>query len=729
MISIEKLPMKSKSVNTPLISVIVPCYNKKEYLAQCLDSILAQKTNFPYKITVIDDCSTDGSYQIAQKYSKKHPHLTLLRNKKNFGLLSTIIACYERIDTQFYTVLDADDYWLTTDKLQKAVDFLSTHPNHTIYVNNTFIDNDNRRRKQLPYNKEFDYTYSNDNNHIIIGHTSGTVFRNCWSKKYLSKLKKELQGGNEQAFRGDLFRLLYNLNFGIAHYDPEVKSVYRYNQLGIWSSTDENEQRLANARAFLAIFEFLNYQNPSFFITTSWWLLGQIFIKKPEFIEQNAVENHALHANNLQKNKFEDCLNRIANYIQASNFFEACNIPKTVCFFLPSKSVGDYQFLFMRLAKYFSKILKLNVFYVDEVDGYVSSQLQKTAVKIIKYTGQKTITLPDNTTVITAVTWAYQMPKFIGKDIKLFFWIAHLKSLLSLQRRIKVPFARVKSFSKLLGIKDGYCLVDLSNYLAVKKQLGSAFNLKERYTPIFTYPKQTITNYSLVDAKEINCAWLGKLDSDRIYSLINLLEGLYQYKTALKKRVHVVGTGDSYHLVDENRYSDRIEIVKLGVMTDRKLDNYLTKNVDVMFAMGTSMLEAAALGIPTVNLVSSDGDGLSDKCVWLSDCRKYTLGAYEDLIQQVTNNIFSIKDVLDEIYCYKNKAMRGKESLQHLLNNHTIKNTANRLLLLLSTNGLFQDSYLENFTKITAAGILRKFKKLLNKIRSTIGLPELIRQR
>ena len=76
-------------INIPAISVIIPMYNAEKYIAECLDSILAQ-TFSDYEVIVSDDCSTDNSCNIVESYISKFNRggvekLKLLRSEKNSG--------------------------------------------------------------------------------------------------------------------------------------------------------------------------------------------------------------------------------------------------------------------------------------------------------------------------------------------------------------------------------------------------------------------------------------------------------------------------------------------------------------------------------------------------------------------------------------------------------------------------------------------------------------------
>ena len=55
----------------PVLYVIVPCYNQEDYVSECIESILAQKTDFRYEVLVGDDCSDDSTPEIVKKYAEK----------------------------------------------------------------------------------------------------------------------------------------------------------------------------------------------------------------------------------------------------------------------------------------------------------------------------------------------------------------------------------------------------------------------------------------------------------------------------------------------------------------------------------------------------------------------------------------------------------------------------------------------------------------------------------
>ena len=63
-----------------LVSIVTPVYNGEAYLAECIDSVLAQ-THSNWQYTIVSNCSTDGTVDIAQRYGRKDPRITVYEAK------------------------------------------------------------------------------------------------------------------------------------------------------------------------------------------------------------------------------------------------------------------------------------------------------------------------------------------------------------------------------------------------------------------------------------------------------------------------------------------------------------------------------------------------------------------------------------------------------------------------------------------------------------------------
>ena len=120
-------------VPPPAVSVCVITFNHEPFIAQAIESALAQKTNFDFEIVVGDDASTDGTPRILAGLAEKHaPRLRILRREKNIGINRNLAATLQECRGKYIAMLEGDDYWTDREKLQLQHDFLESHADHSI---------------------------------------------------------------------------------------------------------------------------------------------------------------------------------------------------------------------------------------------------------------------------------------------------------------------------------------------------------------------------------------------------------------------------------------------------------------------------------------------------------------------------------------------------------------------------------------------------------------------
>ncbi|MGZ3402166.1 MAG: glycosyltransferase family 2 protein [Phenylobacterium sp.] len=112
----------------PKVTVMIITYNHAKYIAQAIDSVLAQETDFSVAIHVIDDCSTDGAQDIIRDYAARYPGIVKpFINKTNIGSKVTQRNFYKgfcTLDGDYIAILEGDDYWTSPQRLQAHVAFL-----------------------------------------------------------------------------------------------------------------------------------------------------------------------------------------------------------------------------------------------------------------------------------------------------------------------------------------------------------------------------------------------------------------------------------------------------------------------------------------------------------------------------------------------------------------------------------------------------------------------------
>ena len=101
----------------PLLSVVVPVYNAKEYLRRCTDSILNQSFK-DLELILVDDCSKDDSYQLCQSIAKSDNRVVVYKREKNGGIFAARNTGIKLSKGKYLTFVDNDD-WLDQEMYEK----------------------------------------------------------------------------------------------------------------------------------------------------------------------------------------------------------------------------------------------------------------------------------------------------------------------------------------------------------------------------------------------------------------------------------------------------------------------------------------------------------------------------------------------------------------------------------------------------------------------------------
>lgn len=115
----------------PLVTVVCLCYNQENTVGQAIESIVKQKTDFPFELIVHDDASTDTSPEIIRAWAEKYPDIIVpvLQTENQYhrvNIAETFITPLHR--GSFIAICEGDDYWLSEEKLQRQVDVMRADP-------------------------------------------------------------------------------------------------------------------------------------------------------------------------------------------------------------------------------------------------------------------------------------------------------------------------------------------------------------------------------------------------------------------------------------------------------------------------------------------------------------------------------------------------------------------------------------------------------------------------
>lgn len=98
-------------MGNPTVSIVMPLYNAEEYIAEAVESVLAQSFE-DWELIIVDDCSTDSSRALAEGFARNDLRISVYVNERNSGAAATRTAGLRYVTGRYLAFLDADDAWL-----------------------------------------------------------------------------------------------------------------------------------------------------------------------------------------------------------------------------------------------------------------------------------------------------------------------------------------------------------------------------------------------------------------------------------------------------------------------------------------------------------------------------------------------------------------------------------------------------------------------------------------
>jgi len=172
-----------------MVSVIMITYNHEQYIQQAIEGVLMQQCDFTYELVIGEDCSTDSTRVICEKFTKQYPGIIrLLPSTRNYGMMSNFIRTLNACSGKYIALCEGDDYWTDPHKLQKQVDLLEMDDT----LSGTFHDVYILRSNRLQINKSYLQKYKHHNGiftaeEVLInwmGHTCSFVFKRSAIDQY-----------------------------------------------------------------------------------------------------------------------------------------------------------------------------------------------------------------------------------------------------------------------------------------------------------------------------------------------------------------------------------------------------------------------------------------------------------------------------------------------------------------------------------------------------------------
>jgi glycosyltransferase involved in cell wall biosynthesis len=256
------------------ISILLITYNHEKYIGTAIDSILMQQCDLQTEIILLDDASSDNTMEVATTKLSGTPNVSLITNKENIGITKNYQKGFSLCKGEFVFVLEGDDYWIDAGKLRKQVNFLESHPSHSMCFHPYIV----QEGISSVFNK-FSWQNSASStdsfsikdlllNEGLIGNFSVC----CYRKTFLDALPPDLF--NHLSY--DWIINMYMGHFGLLGRINEEMSVYRHAEEATWSNKPVKEL-LTKTYELIPVYEkLLDYKYSKLFEQKRRMLLEQL---------------------------------------------------------------------------------------------------------------------------------------------------------------------------------------------------------------------------------------------------------------------------------------------------------------------------------------------------------------------------------------------------------------------------------------------------------------------
>lgn len=179
---------ESPPAASPGVSIIIPVFNRKSFIAHAIDSVLSGNYD-DFEIIVIDNGSTDGTIERVESYAHQGHKIHLIKNRKNVIAYSLNLGL-KAARGRYIAQLDSDDEY-TKETLAEMVGYLDTHPHCALAISYyELMDEKGQTIHQAGVIKHLDYSRNN------ILRKDGAGAARVWRRSVLL----EMGGFNEEEF-------------------------------------------------------------------------------------------------------------------------------------------------------------------------------------------------------------------------------------------------------------------------------------------------------------------------------------------------------------------------------------------------------------------------------------------------------------------------------------------------------------------------------------------------
>ncbi|MCE4935498.1 glycosyltransferase family 2 protein [Aliivibrio fischeri] len=224
------------------VSILCMVFNHEAFLESAIIGFLSQDADFPFEVIINDDCSTDRSREIIQRYALLYPNIikVIYHDENMFSQgIRPINYLLPKAKGKYICICEGDDYWIDAHKISAHVEFFRSNPDFSLHVfdayeeDNVGLDRESSKLNRLKIRSGSYSELEMKTRHVLLPLTS--CFKNNFQLPFPRYFNKSING--------DTLLNLKLSNIGKAYVDNTRKvAVYRHHEGGIWSSINREKK-------------------------------------------------------------------------------------------------------------------------------------------------------------------------------------------------------------------------------------------------------------------------------------------------------------------------------------------------------------------------------------------------------------------------------------------------------------------------------------------------------
>lgn len=377
-------------------------------------------------------------------------------------------------------------------------------------------------------------------------------------------------------------------------------------------------------------------------------------------------------------------------------------LPK-IYFCFPYRGVGGISLLFLRIAEELESKNLAETYLIDYSDGFMSKNMKSNASTLVEYSDEEDLVIPNEAVVVfqSMTPWSIFPRLEISNEAKVLFWNCYPFNLVPLLPGFRKIMQRNVSLSRFLfsSLLFHYrkTMVEFTNFLIS----GSSLVFQDRVNVEVTeeYLDIEIENpvFLAVPSKEVpqvvhkpepdilknglRIIWIGRVVDFKYFTLLRFLQDIDDLQPDLNFpiKITLMGSGDYMDLLLRNASKlEALSIEYIKEIDPSNIDNFLMKEADMLIAMGTSALEGAKLGIPTLLLdIAHRSVPKGYKYTWFHEREGLVLAdIFRESDVELGNE--SLEKLINELI--NDYPRLSVKALKHFQLNHSLEEVAQKML-------------------------------------------------